>query len=1562
MENLRNFEISIWTLQDRFITVLEDSYNKLKGKTQDATMTLNIDGTQELTFTIPMKFDVGDHYVTNPAWISAVDESQLLVNTRKIKVILNKKTEEEEIHEFVIDKVTERHENDQMYCDITCSGLAFYELGKIGYKISLTSEDFYADDLKWFYKEEENGERIFVEQPIANIQYWLNKFLTPLNNQDDIYSEENVYESFKWYYALQMDWTHYFNYPGWGHSKHKIYEDSPEYEEQFSAETNKDIVGAKVYREDGVVYKEKARLVDLEESNIYNLTQDIAEIFEVFCRYEYIYDDNYHIIGRVAVFYNSFLLDDNQLSITYRNQTSSITRETDSTDLVTKMYVKTVDENDDTISIIDVEDNPTGEDYILNFDYLHKIGTITDEQYEYVSEFSKNIKVINQQLKPLAEKINDLELKKIDAEARLATATAAKALDAEQVAAADMLFQSLTGGTGVIQVTAFKPEFCVLRNNGDGTYYINLTTQGIHIDTLQVYLNLTSNLGLDSRYKVENVRPEYDDFGNIVRLVNIVKPASINHNHAYLIYDYEPKLYYENIKNTWIRRQAKDIDDADKADKEVKSLESALKTAKSDYNTQLAAKKKELELFEEMMGPAIREGYWQPENYKDSGDTYVSNYTMHSMDIEEGNSGYDYFIWDTELIEGEQDISYPIGVEQNREYYNIIKLTTIWDSVKDKLDGYQFLFYDTDLTNDVSKLKAFSIGSQAFVKFIKNTSSNTIFPALVITGGENFNSETWDKIKSNGHSFIGKIVPTSEGTYEVQDQISINSSIWMKKNEELKTGNYKPCYPRIYVESLSMKNSDDQLAMSLGAEASRKLENFKDYYVTTRIKVSHFNPVKSSDDSYVQVPVYSITVKEPVLYANTSILNGTVAFNNRLSILFSLSNADSAIYNDALIISHESAYPQVSYEFNYDIFKNGCLKQPNKYLNHIVKVNDYELKFEGVRGYISGITAILDRPWEDTLEIKNYRTKFEDLFSNILAQTEAMKKNEHVIDYVSRAFGSDGQLQTAVVQKTLTRKDLNFAFNEGNLTIDEKNGIWGVSDSGVVAMRGGGIFTANEKDENENWIWNTGITPSGIDASSITTGQLDTNRISIYAGDKLRLQMNAKGLFAYKSFFEDFSALTSSSFNSADKNKAINRINGQATEQISDKTKYSNDIDAAQYVKFDENGLFLIAEKGALVLNEAKNGYKTIDNTVERVAISWNGLTLRNYNGDRTFYANANTGDLTLQGTIQANAGWFGGKNGWIISGNNNSDNTQTEGIIQSANGQVELKSGFFNTNPSIVFKNSSGDKVLAFENNTLTIRGNGNFTGIVHAQGGWFGNETNGWIIGEESGVGYFKSVNGRAIFKAGNSPSIKLTDGSKDIFKFEDGTLIIRGEIMITTGENTEEALNKDLITTITTSTIETTDVYAKNLRVNGALIQDLTIAKVGSYDSYNEDDPTQVGPKQGLYITMEGGDYGGFYLKNSTGDETLFNITYDALYSNKTKSWMGQGGLINSYNDLQIITSNDLILSAGSNFYIDTNGIYIYALDYSSNTWMWWKTLNGVYGQYRFEHGLAISYNGQ
>jgi hypothetical protein len=107
-----------------------------KGRIEEPIMTLNIDGTEEFTCKIPMYIRYKGELIENPNWY-AKDEF-MIVNLRKIKVILNKRTTDEAVFEFLIVEVTEEHEKDILTCNIKCQGLAFHELGKIGYKVALS--------------------------------------------------------------------------------------------------------------------------------------------------------------------------------------------------------------------------------------------------------------------------------------------------------------------------------------------------------------------------------------------------------------------------------------------------------------------------------------------------------------------------------------------------------------------------------------------------------------------------------------------------------------------------------------------------------------------------------------------------------------------------------------------------------------------------------------------------------------------------------------------------------------------------------------------------------------------------------------------------------------------------------------------------------------------------------------------------------------------------------------------------------------------------------------------------------------------------------------------------------------------------------------------------------------------------------------------------------------------------------------------------------------------------------------------------------------------------------
>ena len=282
IENKRDYEVSVWTLQDGFITVLKPYGINYKGLLQDPEMEINTDGTQLFSFGIPMYLYENNIRKENPIWYNT-QNGNIIENMRKIKVIFNKKTEVEKVFEFLIIKVTEEHSGDTLYCNVECEGMAFHELGKIGYKVSLTADGFYLEDEEWFNGGKEG------EQPMATLQYWNNKFLEPLpENSDEIKS--NI-----WYYKIDMDWSQYaYGRDGQSRESNKVYEE--EYSSSWTLNENNNLITSQVES-----FKEKERLVDLTESNVYNLTQDLAETFGVFCRYEYNYDDNYHIISILCI-------------------------------------------------------------------------------------------------------------------------------------------------------------------------------------------------------------------------------------------------------------------------------------------------------------------------------------------------------------------------------------------------------------------------------------------------------------------------------------------------------------------------------------------------------------------------------------------------------------------------------------------------------------------------------------------------------------------------------------------------------------------------------------------------------------------------------------------------------------------------------------------------------------------------------------------------------------------------------------------------------------------------------------------------------------------------------------------------------------------------------------------------------------------------------------------------------------------------------------------------------------------------------------------------------------
>jgi len=79
------------------------------------------------------------------------------------------------VFEFLITKVEESHESDNLICSVNCEGLAFHELGKVGYKRALTADGYYYAHNEWQKAEVGSGKTYTdaatkaAAEPICNL-------------------------------------------------------------------------------------------------------------------------------------------------------------------------------------------------------------------------------------------------------------------------------------------------------------------------------------------------------------------------------------------------------------------------------------------------------------------------------------------------------------------------------------------------------------------------------------------------------------------------------------------------------------------------------------------------------------------------------------------------------------------------------------------------------------------------------------------------------------------------------------------------------------------------------------------------------------------------------------------------------------------------------------------------------------------------------------------------------------------------------------------------------------------------------------------------------------------------------------------------------------------------------------------------------------------------------------------------------------------------------------------------------------------------------------------------
>ena len=622
-------------------------------------------------------------------------------------------------------------------------------------------------------------------------------------------------------------------------------------------------------------------------------------------------------------------------------------------------------------------------------------------------------------------------------------------------------------------------------------------------------------------------------------------------------------------------------------------------------------------------------------NYSHDDNTNIYSYTAAAI----FSSAESSQTFEAESIEALEEQILNFGIKQLTGQEDISKCTSY--EIQKVRERYGLTRYNR---------KYFNYGDNLNLGFIRNTTTSEIIPVFFLDTTDI--PESVD-IKSNGEFCYRQVEVTNEerennvqlSTIEDLSDMPMytdyaNSRVDEKIVELFKfstlaqpnnlfidnynESGWEVVYPRIFINNLSLNDNTIELS-SLINSVVKKWNKYEDYSVLIR------------DDDYV-ITFDAETLLYSWIHGKVSVEGANIndVFSTKFNARLQISNAELSIYLDAMEVSKTNAYPQASYEIEIAELNEDFIHTAYNRLNQIVHINDWELKFKNVLGYISELTLDLDEPWKDKTIIRNYKTKFEDLFSKIVVSSQQMQANAIVYDRAASAFGTSGLIKNSVLQDSINDGKISLSFLDNKFTIDQINGILAKSDDGILMFNNTGIFSATEKNEDGKWIWNSAITPFGINAGLLKAGTIDTNLIRIYAGDNLRFQMNSEGLFAFKS-----------------------NEDGTANQN--------------EYVVHNSEGLFLV--------NKKSNG-----TLINRVEVSWNGLIIRNKNGDSVFNAD-NNGNLTITGTIHAANGTIGG---WHIVNN---------GIIAdlgtNINEQAGMASGLLDGNVNHITNDNSVYKVF---------------------------------------------------------------------------------------------------------------------------------------------------------------------------------------------------------------------------------------------------------------------------
>ena len=350
-----------------------------------------------------------------------------------------------------------------------------------------------------------------------------------------------------------------------------------------------------------------------------------------------------------------------------------------------------------------------------------------------------------------------------------------------------------------------------------------------------------------------------------------------------------------------------------------------------------------------------------------------------------------------------------------------------------------------------------------------------------------------------------------------------------------------------------------------------------------------------------------------------------------------------------------------------------------------VSIYDEPMGMYGVPGLITQITRYPDNPINNKIELNTSYTDDEELVGNIINATNTVLNNADI--YARTAIlKSDGTIDENSIRETLDDSNANLTIvgTNGNILLDG-SGLRATDPSDphrAMKYAGNGIFNTTNFDNtaNDPVIWEKMMSPSGINATYINSGSIDTNKLTIMSGLSGKVVIDQYGLTVKK--------------NAAKVNHITTFNYSTAKTNANYPSQWGTDNNIASFIGVDTENNPLIYTKGMLVAEEGSNianwitdnsGFYHLNGQGNKdLWLSPTGITgTVNDSGSKSFaiYSNGNFG-VTTSGDMYSKSGKIAG---WTI----NADKLSSSNVTLSS-------------------KTGATEKAINVNNGTFYVQNNG--------------------------------------------------------------------------------------------------------------------------------------------------------------------------------------------------------------------------------------------------------------